>query len=324
MHARPVASRVTVTGLYVAVLLGVTPTTSLLAQEKAGPQSPPTAPARKSAASKSANVKSGTITALDAAADTLTLQERTGKSGVYVLSARTHYNRQRRAGQRSDFKPGDAAVLHFRKSRTDGALLVTELDDPASWSWLSELRKSTASAVVKEITDDTLSVTVGADNVPLDYTISDKTRWEKAGKEVEPSAFKAGDHVYIIPRSLPSGSIMARAVADTNAGAVQEKERLATSVHGTIASVDMAAHKLVMQTVAGDTRSLAFGEDTEVVRSSKPQPLSTLRPGLHVAARIRHEAGGDETVWRITIEAPRKSSPARKRVPSGKGVAKGI
>jgi hypothetical protein len=186
--------------------------------------------------------------------------------------------------------------------------------------WLSGLRKNTTLAVIKVVTDDTLSVTVGADNLPFDYTISDKTRWAKAGKEVDGTAFKPGDHVYVVPRSLPSGSIMAKAVADTPSGAVQEKERLALSVHGTVTSVDMAAHKCVLKTVAGDTRNLAFSDETEMVMSGKTVPLTNLKSGLHVAARIRHEAGGDEVVWRITVESLRKPTAPKKRAPAGKGV----
>jgi hypothetical protein len=287
------------------------PGSPLRAQE-ADPAAPQPPARTKCAASKSSNVMSGTISALDATAETLTLKERTGKTAIYVLTPKTHYTKNKHPVQLSEFKVGDAAVLHFRKSRTDGALLVTELDDPASWTWLTDVRKNTTLAVIKEITEDTLSVTVGAENVPLDYTISDKTRWEKAGKEVASDAFKPSEKVYIVPRSLPSGNIMARAVADTTTGAAQEKERSATSVHATILLVDPPAHKLSVKTVTGDTRSLAYTDETEVILNSKPVSLSTLKTGLHISARLRHEAGGDEVVWRITIDTGRKA-PIRKK-----------
>ena len=277
-------------------------------------------PVRKSTPTKSANVKSGVIAAVDAAAETLTLRERTGKSAVYVLTAKTHFNKGRRAVQAEDFKVGDAAVVHFRKSRTDGALLLTELDDPVSWIWLSELRKTTTAATIKEITEDTLSVTVSADNVPMDYTISDKTRWEKAGKEADPSAFKDGDHVFIVPRSLPSGAVMARAVSDSTQGAAQEKERLAPSVHGTIVTIDPAAHKLVLRTLAGDVRNLAYTDELEIVSNGKQAQIGALRPGLRVVARIRHGAGGDEIVWRFTVDTLKKVPTPKKRAPAAKGV----
>ena len=112
---------------------------------------------------------------------------------------------------------------------------------------------------------------------------------------------------------------MARAVSDTSSGAAQEKERLALSVHGTIASVDPAAHKCVMKTVTGDTRSLAYNDETEMVLNGKSIPLSSLKSGLHVAARLRHEAGGDEVAWRITVESARKPAAPKKKAPVAKG-----
>jgi hypothetical protein len=325
MHARLTLCRLAAVFALTAATAISLPTGAQTAETtpKATPAATATAPARKAVASKSANVKNGVISALDTTAETLTLRERTGKTEVYVLTAKTHFNRNRHPAQLSDFKIGDSSVLHFRKSRTDGALLVTELDDSTSWTWLGEMRKTTTAAVIKEITEDTLSVTVGAESVAMDYSISDKTRWEKAGKEVEAAAFKSGDRVFVVPRSLPSGGIMARAVADSTAGAAQEKERLATSVHGTITAVDSAAHKLTLATTAGDTRSLAYTDETEVVLAGKPLTLASLKTGQHAAARVRHEAGGDEVVWRITIETGRKSAVAKKRPTTGKGVVTG-
>ena len=270
-------------------------------------------------AAKSSNVRSGEISVIDAAADTVTLRERAGKTGLYSLTPKSHYTRNRHAAQLADFKAGDAVVLHFRRSRSDGALLVTELDDSASWMWLSGLRKNTTAAVVRLITEDTLSVVLGTDKLAFDYTVSDKTRWAKGGKEADAAAFKVGDHVFVVPRSLPSGAVMARAVSDSMTGAAQEKERLAPSVHGAVVSADLSAHKLVLKTLAGDTRSLAFSDETEVVSGGKPAPLTILRPGLRVVARVRHEAGGDETVWRVTVETSRKLPSVKKRPPAGKG-----
>src|SRR5690349_9574329 len=89
----------------------------------------PPAPTQKTSASKSANVKNGVIAAIDSASDTLTVRDRTGKTAVYVITPKTHYNKNKRPSQLTDFKVGDSVILHVRRSRTDGALLVSELDD---------------------------------------------------------------------------------------------------------------------------------------------------------------------------------------------------
>lgn len=291
------------------------------AQDAAVPpdKSAPGEPKQRTTTSKSPNVRNGEISAIDAIGDTLTLHERTGKPAVYVLTDKTHYTKNRRIAERTDFKVGDTVVLRFRKSRTDGAQLVTELDDAASWNWLAELRKMTMPATIALITDNTLSVKVGVEALPFDYTISDKTRWEKGGHEVDVNGFKAGDRVFVVPRSLPSGAVMARAVSDTTAGAIQEKERLATSVHGVVVSVDLPGHLVVVKTVGGDTRKFAISDETEIIVNSKPMPLGTLRQGLHVVVRVRHDAEGDEIAWRFTVESTKRASTVKKPRPIGKG-----
>lgn len=314
------------------ILLLATSTSNAQSPNPTSPKKSSIPPARttrtKTTTSKSANVKRGEIAALEASGDTLILKERTGKSETYVLTDKTHYTKDRHASEKQDFKVGNEVFVHFRRSRTDGALLITELADVASWNWLSELRKNTTVAVIKEIDETGLTVTVGTDAIPVSYTISDKTRWSKDGKEVSAADFKPGDKVYVVPRSLPSGSIMARAVADTNTGADTEKERLATSVHGTIQSVDSQAHKLTMKTLAGDTRSLAYTDETEFISNRKLMPLAMLKSGLKVTARIKHLEGDDEIAWRITIDSAstRKTSPTKKKPtlpPAGSGNTKG-
>lgn len=295
------------------------------AAQSAATRPPKTPIARQSsprAASRSPNVKAGEITLMDTANDSITIRDRSASPVAYVLTEKTRFNRNRRPAQPADFKAGDSVVLRFRRSRSDGSLVVTELDDANSWTWLSEVRKTTTQAVIKAIADTVLSVGIGSNDVPMDYTISDKTLWEKDGKAVDAAAFKAGDHVFIVPRSLPSGSIMARAVADTTAGAAQEKERLAASARGTIVSIELPAHRFLLKTVANDTRSFAFDDQTEVVQNGRPLTPAGLKPGQHIVARLRHEIGGDELVWRITIEKVRKAPAPKKRLPI-KGAATG-
>ena len=279
--------------------------------------SQPTSKKKKTAtASKSANVRSGEITALDTASETLTLKERTGRAETYVFSEKTHYRKLKKPADIKDFKIGDTAVLHFRRSRTDGAMMLTELDDRLSWDWLADLKKTTLAGTIKAIDEDSITVSLGKDNIEFDYALSEKTRWERDGKEVAASAFKPGDGVYIVPRALPSGNVMARAVANSSKGAEQEKERTAASVHGVILGLDPPNFKLTLKTLAGDTRNLALTDETEVKLNSKPILITDLKPGQHVSARLRHGDGGDEIAWRITVENGKKSSSKTRKTAS--------
>lgn len=297
--------------LHVRLLLPVIPalfalscaTAPTIAQTASPPTTPPRTSSKKhSSVPKTANVVTGEIVSLDTSAGTLTLKERTGKSTAYEMTEKTRAMKNRRPVEITAFKPGDPVVLHLRKSRGDGTLKIGELMDAGSWTWWSEMRRNVTSAKITEIGEETLTATVGTDSTPFTYTITDKTRWYKAGKEATVTDFKTGDAVTIIPRSLPGGAIMARVVADTPAGATLMKERQASSVHGVVKSLDTTQKNLTLATVAGDTRTLRYTDTTELKQGGKTLPLTALKAGLRVAARVKRDVMGDEITWRLTIE----------------------
>ena len=133
--------------------------------------------------------------------------------------------------------------------------------------------------------------------------------WSKNGKDATAADFKAGDKIYVLPRSLPSGSIMARAITDTPAAATQMKERQSTSVPGVVKSVDPAAYKLILETPTNDTRSLQGSAETEVVQKSRTVGWPALKVGQHVRARLRHDDTGEMVCSRITIETAKGKGP---------------
>src|SRR5262249_13857654 len=149
----------------------------------------------------------------------------------------TRYLKNKASVQPDVFRAGDTVMIRLRKVRNSDAYYVFEMSDTASGNWLREVRRNTVQATVKEIEEDRLSA-IGTDASLLNYTISEKTLWSKNGKEATARDFKPGDKIYVVPRALPSGSVMARAVADTPAGAAQLKERTATTVHGVVKELD--------------------------------------------------------------------------------------
>ncbi len=245
----------------------------------------PAKPKRVRSAVKSANMKTGEIAAIDTTAQTLTLKERTGKTVTYALTDRTHILKNKRPVELSDFKVGDVVALRVRKARGDEPPKVGEMADPETAQWLKGLRTKTQAVAVKEISEDRLVASLGGDEVS--YVISDKTRWSKGGKEAAPEDFKAGETVYIVPRGLPNGAIMARAVADSEQAAARLKERLARSLHGTLQGLDTTQHQITLLTAAGETRILPYTEETEVRQGGKTLPLAALKPGQRVSVSIR-------------------------------------
>jgi Cu/Ag efflux protein CusF len=258
-------------------------------------------------------VKTGEIAAMDRDAETITLKDKSGKSTDYsFLTDKIKCLKAKRAAKLSDFKPGDTVVIHVRKSRKDNSYSITEIADPASWDWLTEMRRKLTTATITELDEESLAVTVGPDNLPLSYVVSEKTRWMRNGKEATAADFKAGEKVSIVPRALPSGNIMASVVSDTQEGAAQGKERKALSVHGVIKSLDPTAKKITLLTVAKDERTLRMADELEVHSGSKTLPLTALKTGQHINARVRHADMEEDTVYRITLETGSRTTAPKK------------
>jgi hypothetical protein len=267
--------------------------------------------------SKTANVKRGSIAAIDASLGKLTLKSAAGIAADYGLTEKTRYWKGRHVVDAAAFTPGDAVVVHLRHSRKTDTMQVIELDDRTSWDWLDALRHRTAPATVIALDDDTLSVTVGTDNLPFTYVLSPDTLWSRAGRTVQPADFKPGDRVYVVPRSLPGGEVQARAVADSAPAATVLKERVGTSVRGTIRALDSTAHTLTLITTVHDTRILTCEVELEVLRGGKPLAWTDLKVGQSVSARLHRNADDKPVAWRITIQNAHTRLKARKHTVSG-------
>ena len=266
-------------------------------------------------APKSPNVKSGEIVALSADEGTIQIKDKLGKTAEYALTEKTRFLKGKQDAEASAFKPGDAVVVHIRKARDGGDSQATEVADKASWAWLEDVKRNMSQGVITSLEDEELAVTIGAEKIPVAYRVSDKTTWSRSGKPASAADFKVGDKVVIVPRSLPSGAIMARAVSDTPQAAMQLKERQATSVHGVVKTVDATAYKLMVETPTSDMRLIQGNAETEVVSKSKALPWTALKPGQHVGARLRHDYAGDAVCWRITIETGKTATHLKPKKP---------
>lgn len=269
----------------------------------------------------SRNMKVGEIVALDIAAESITLKARSGATATYTLTTKTKFWKNRRPAQAADFKAGDAVVLHVRSTGDDDLPHVLELADPTTWNWLGQLRRNITPATITQIEESELTVTLVPEAVPMTYRINDSTRWSRAEKDATPGQFHAGDRVYIVPRSLPSGGIAARVVVDSAGGAAQVKESLARILSGTVQSIDRAAHTVTLQTKAGSKRTLHYTEATEVRQGSQELSLEAIKPGQHVSAHLKHDSEGEDSLARLQFVNQRSKTP-RKR-PSEKTTTKG-
>ncbi|HLK61053.1 MAG TPA: hypothetical protein VKU00_31095 [Chthonomonadaceae bacterium] len=244
----------------------------------------------------------GQIAALDADAQTITLKTlNSGDSATYALTQKTHCWRNKRAAEATDFKAGEAVVLHIRSSSTGDLPKVTEMADPTTWNWLRKMQRETTVGTLREIGEQSVTVTVGTEAIPLTYTFSDKTHWSKGGQEVGPDRFKTGDTVAVVPRALPGGGIGARVIADSVSAAEQAKEMLSRTVSGIVQSVDPAGHSLTLQTQAGALRTLTCAATVLLQDGTKTLPFDHLRPGLPVHVHLKSDTDGNKMAVRIQI-----------------------
>jgi hypothetical protein len=299
MRCRPIVDAVSVP-LFIALLLVNG------ASDSAGQSS-------RKPASRSQNVQAGSIAAVDAGAGTLTLKPKSGADIVYHLTDKTRILKDKKPAEAAEFKPGDSAVVRYRKS-TAGPASLYDLADKVSWEWLDRLRHETTSVSVIEFTEDTLKAAEGKDKAEVDYRITEKTTWRKRGAPAAPGDFKAGDVLLVVPRMLPGGGIMATAVSDGAEGAALLKERTKTSVPGTVRSLDAAKHILLLHTAAGEDREIALAPDVIVRQAAKDVPLTSVHAGQLVSVRLSRNSENELTGSRITIQS--RKSAAKKPAPA--------
>ena len=262
----------------------------------------------------SPNVKFGTLVSVDSEAATLVLKPKTGADITYRLTEKTKVLRDRKAVESSTFKAGDSIVVRFRKSSVGPASLY-DLTDRPSWDWLSRIRRETTQVTIQEINEDALeAVDSGA---PIAYRITEKTSWAKSGKPSSAADFKAGEKVYVVPRLLPSGGIMAIAVSDSTDSAAKLKERSRIYVTGTVKVINPEKRLLNLQSVAGDNRELPIAESCVVRKESKDQPLSAVKPGQTVTVRLARDDENEQHITRITIQT-KKAAKSRPPAPAKK------
>lgn len=274
---------------------------------------------RKKSTTRNANVQMGTIVSVDAAAGAVMLKPKSGVDITYHLTDKTHVLKEKKTVEPQAFKPGETVVVRFRKS-TAGPSSLYDLADRVSWEWLDRLRHETTAVIVAEVSEDSLRASEGADKAEVEYRVTEKTSWQKGGKPAAPTDFKTGDRVFVVPRLLPGGNIMAMAVADASEGAAVLKERSKATVSGTVKAIDAAKHALQMHTSAGEDRDLQLAPDVVVRLGSKDVPLTSVRPGQAVSVHLTRSAEDELVASRITIQT--RKSAARKPAKTTKPLAK--
>lgn len=279
--------------------------------------SPVHAQTKRKSSPRAANVQTGTLVSIDEAGATLTLKPRSGPDIAYRLTEKTHLLRGKRPAEISAFKPGETVVARFRKSSVGPASLY-DLCDKASWEWISRLRRETTLVTIKEITEEGIRAAEGAEGAELDYRVTEKTQLSLHGRPATVSDLKAGDRVYVVPRLLPGGNVMAIAISDAVDSAARLKERTRFTVTGTVKTMDAAKKTISLHSAAGDDRDIALASDCIARAASKDVPLTALRPGQTVTVHLTRNEEGEQVANRITIQTKRAPKRSGAKLPPKK------
>lgn len=262
-------------------------------------QAAPSAPLGPAPAS--ANVRTGVLAAIDAAAGTLSLRAASGTEAGFRLTDKTLLLKQRKPVERSAFSVGETVVIRFRRS-AQGTPTLYDLVDRSSWDWLQRIRRTVTEVTVREITETRLACVEGADAAPIDYRVTGKTAWGFGAKVADASAAKVGARLFVAPRLLPGGGVMAMAAADTRAFCLVLQERSRPTAKGTIAAVNAGAGQLTLKAVSGDVRGLKLADKVVVRRGGKDVGVQALRVGLRVTLHLRASDLGEREVSLVTIQ----------------------
>ncbi|MCL5283898.1 MAG: DUF5666 domain-containing protein [Armatimonadetes bacterium] len=261
---------------------------------------PAASPSNNPSRTRIQNPISGVITQLDPAKGLLVLKTAAGDFTARI-GAHSHFYRQKSSSDPTQFRIGDSVKLRVRRSPS-AEPLVLECINSQSWGWLERIRRQPMHGVVKELTDDFLTVINSEDMKPFEYRITPRTQWNRKGAAVRDSAYKPGDSVVVVPRPLPGGGVMALAVTDNAADIALLKERSRTIVTGNVTAWDAANSFLTLKTIAGAVRRFKLNQSTSITDSSKQAAASALGVGTRVTVHFHRTGALVEQATRITIK----------------------
>lgn len=255
------------------------------------------------------NVRAGVLVDITLPVGQVVIKPRVGEQLTYLLGPNTQILKSKRKTEPRNFHPGDEVVVRFRKSKTEFPLLY-EITDKISADWLNTVRKQTMSVTLVQVGEGELTAEEGAERNPVTYRFTDKTLWGKSGKDASEKEFKPSETVYIVPRLLPSGGLMATAIADTPELAARLRERNMRTLTGTIKTVDIPRKIIKVETVSGDQRELALSADCMISTGKNFLPVTALKAGDQVSITLKRSTDGDRIVTRITLRTTGKSRKA--------------
>jgi hypothetical protein len=218
----------------------------------------------------------GTVQALDAAKQTVTIRLRDGSTKVLALNADTvvRINGQPSAG--ADLTPGMELEARFRTD-TGAALRINSTAKVQAWV--------AAHGTIASIDSAGGKVTVNLDGGgTLTVRATGDTQIELNGQLVALANLQTGARVKL---EYSTDILIASAIEAQSKPQVQ----LEAEAHGTIQLLDVAKHLMTIRLRDGSTKELVLNADTVIRINGQPSAEADLKPGMEVEARFRTDNG---------------------------------
>lgn len=243
------------------------------------PQEPPKSsqgPQRVSPKRPAAQTKTilGTITALDAQKNTLTLQPENGTAAIQAtIAPDAAFTRKNETAKLTDFALQDrvSARLSIRPDKpTEGVLKAMKDAETARSTQKTAQSTYTGTVVTSSLTNLDAKDKEGK---TTRFRVSEKTQFVKAGKSAKPTDFLPDAPVAVIARPSPSGNLLASIIADSAAAAEQTKTDGLSTWTGQV--VEKKDSLLTLKRDDGATRTLQ-------ILSTASELFDKLKPGQRI------------------------------------------
>ena len=246
----------------------------------------------------------GTITAIDPTARTLTLQTQDGPLQLQV-PANSDIRLNGRSVSLADLEVGDTAQVTDRVNAngTNTALQIraTEAQQP---------EPRTATGTITAVNAAAGTLTLQTQDGPLQLQVPANADIRLDGRTATLADLEVGDTAQVTYRVNANGT---NTVLRIRATSEQQPQPEPITVAGTITAVDVQARTLTVQTANGVLR-LQVPADADIRLNGRSASLADLEVGDTVQVTYRANANGTNTALRIRATEAQQPQPQRRHV----------
>lgn len=256
-------------------------------------------------------IREGVLVSYDPHRESIALRQANGLTYCYHVTEQTLYRKDWQPALAQDFATGEKVLLTVRLKRDGTAFEALGLFDPASYRHLQQLAEEPTKIVITEVSAGGITGSLALPQPALEaepsvhYLCDRKTHWIREGKEGSEREFQAGQEVWVSPKGIIGGEVVANAIADKKESLLTAYRVPAINVRGRLISYLPSNGTLQLRTLDGENHTYSFTSPPELLQRAKSISQETLLAAIPnrfpVCVRL-FRTPSSEFVIRITIE----------------------